>query len=1542
VLHLILAVSLGASALANFPRDAAGRITQPALGLVLDGQPVVVVSAGDRLAAFAADGSSPAGFPFLVPDGEQLVGAPAAADFLGDHRMEIAVVTASGKVYLWAGGALAAGFPASLGARARAGASFADVDGDGRPELLVGDEKGRVHAFKRGGVAARGFPTSAGGAAVTSSVSSAVFAGGPSLAWGAEDGKVHAVSTAGAIRPGFPLATGFAVTGAPVFADLDDDGAMDLLAGSQDFKLHAVDGKGKSLPGFPVAAGYRIYEAPAVADLDGDRRLDVVFASADGFLHAVDRTGKRLKGFPVRVGPRLFGGPVVGDVDGDGALEAVVAAADGAVAVVNGAGRSLPGFAASLGEPEVAASPLLFDLAREGRPVIFVGTPQGRLHGLRAERGGTAVAALPWPSVARDGARSGRFGPNPPSWKELKISPAEPRLADGLQASWRATWLDAGPNEPIPAPRLQWLRNGKVVPGLEGRARIPAGTARRGERWRFSLAAAGSTVVVEGPEVRILDTPPAPPVVRLLPAAPERGTPVKVVVVTPATDPDGDAVSYRIDWLLEGLATGVGGEAFPGDRLRRGLLLTARVVATDGELDAAPALAEARVADTAPGPLVAALEPALPRRTDRLRARVLKPATDPDGDPLAYRYRWTVAGQPLALPLSASEVPPGLIRKHQLARVEVRAFDGQLEGPPASAEVEVRNSPPGSPTVEIRPPRPRRGEPLRAVLVAPAEDADADPITTSFTWTRNGQPLALAGDPREVPGALVERGDRFEVVAQASDGEEKGPRAQALVIVGNTAPEPPRIAIEPRHPRGGEALRLVIGAPARDADGDPVKLAISWTREGRPVASEVGTLGPTLFRKHERVRVVVTPSDGTEAGPPATDEVLVENAPPGAPMVRFGPARPTVADQLRVIIQSPAEDPDGDPVTYRYRWLRDGVTVRLPGGDGTQAAGWTSVSEAPAALLARGQRWEVEVQAFDGEQHGPSGRATAEVVNSPPPPAEVAFSPARPRSVDGLALQLKQRPDPDGDQVSWRYAWTRNGARFEASPDQAQIPRGVAKKGERWAVEVVSLDGLAESPAVRAEVVVADTAPGPVVVSLCDGPVPSGTRPEVRVVKPAVDPDGDPVTYTYEWSLDGEAVPAAQARLGAALKKHGVARVQVTPWDGELPGPSVVATCAARNTPPAPPVVVLEPATPTALSGLAVKIKKPSTDADGDPVGYRYRWWRDGLPFPLEGPALAPRSLRRGEAWRVEVVPFDGEEAGAPVLLTATVANSAPARPVVSLKPAVPVTGAALTCEAVVPDRDADQDPVTVGYRWSRNGRPEPLGEGQPLLPAGVIRRGERWRCEAWATDGFSESPRASAEVVVQNSPPGAPQAVIEPELARTRDELTCRVSVPSIDPDGDPVTYTYAWWCNDRPLAGTSDSGRLPVLATTNRDRFRCSVTPSDGTDKGPAAHAERVIVNSPPGPARAALEPRIPVEGQVIRCVVKVKSEDPDGDAVRYRYRWQRNGAPQPFSETSEEIPVRMVRAGDRWRCLVIPTDGDLDGPESGSEETLVGATR
>ena len=1539
--ELLLALALGASALSNFPRDVGGRISQQAIGVTLGGAPAVVVPAGEKVIALRGDGSMVPGFPIALGAGEAASGSVAAADMDGDGRPEIAIATTSGRLFLWSGG-MVAGFPVMLGARARAGASFADVDGDGRLEVLVGDEKGRVHAFKRSGREAAGWPAG-GGAPVTSSISSAVFGPVRVVAFGCEDGKVHVLDQAGRERPGFPLVTKFSVTGAPAFADLDDDGEMDLVVASQDFGVYVVSSKGQPLPGFPVKAGYRLYEGPALADLDGDKRLDIVFASADGMIHAVSGKGDPLPGFPVRVGVRLFSGPAVADLDRDGALDVVAVAADGSVAAFGANGKPLAGFPLPLLGSDVGASPLVYDAVGDGALAVFVGLPTGALHAVRAPRPGTAHAAAPWPGPARDAARSGRYGPNPPTYKELALTPAEPRAQDALRARWRGVWLDAGPSEAIPAPRVEWQRNGKAVPALEGKKELPPGTVKRGERWQFVLSSAGGARW-ESPEIRVLDTAPGELAAALEPAVPTRGGDVKAVVRKQATDPDGDPLRYEMTWLLDGLETGVQGDVFPANLLRKGSLLTARVAAHDGELSGPAALAEARVGDTAPGTAQISLEPATPARTDGARARVEVAASDADGDSVVYWYRWTVDGQPRNLPLTTAVLPGALFRKHQKVEVEVRAFDGKLEGAPVRASVTARNTPPAAPRVEIRPARPRRGDALRATIVAPAEDPDGDAITYRFEWRKNGAPFQGAtAEGREIPGAEVARTDQFELTVTPNDGEANGARATALVVVGNTPPSPPRIAIEPARPKGGEPLKLVTLEPARDVDGERVVLHVVWTREGKPTGHGAETLQPSEFRKHERVRVVVTPRDGEDAGNPGTYEVVVDDAAPTAPVVAFATEKPTVTAPLAVRVKTPASDPDGDALRYQYRWISDGAAIALPDGTDESRAPpfWTAVSEVPTKELKKGQHWVVEVRAHDGEKPGPAARAETTIVNSPPPAPALVFSPERPRRVDGIAIAIEQAPDPDGDVIRYRYAWTRDGQRFEAPPDQAQIPRGVAKKGQRWAVEVVASDGEADSPAVRHQAVIADTAPGPTAVALCDRPVPAGTVPQARITLAAFDADGDPITYRHDWIVNGKAIPAAQgqARLTApALRKHDLVRVVVTPWDGDLAGPPAMGECAVENTPPTAPIVALEPADPTAPRGVSVAIRKPSSDRDGDPVAYRYAWYRDGLRTPHDTAVIPPAVMRHGETWRVEVTAFDGEDPGDAVTAAAIVKNTVPPAPSVVLVPATPATGEPIVCDARAPERDADQEPITIRTRWHRDDRVVAIAEAGSALPANVVRRGEKWRCEAWSFDGTAESAHASAELTVRNSAPSAPTLVLEPEVPRRGDDLFCRIQTSSTDIDDDPVTYTYSWTRNDRPMPPGADPARVEAGRLAKGERWRCTATPSDGTAAGGAASAERTLTNSPPGPAIVRLKPAPPRPGEPIRCEIVAKGEDPDGDNVRYRYSWQRNGTPQPFAESSQEVPARLVKDGDRWRCSVTTTDGSEDGPSAGTEEALV----
>jgi hypothetical protein len=190
----------------------------------------------------------------------------------------------------------------------------------------------------------------------------------------------------------------------------------------------------------------------------------------------------------------------------------------------------------------------------------------------------------------------------------------------------------------------------------------------------------------------------------------------------------------------------------------------------------------------------------------------------------------------------------------------------------------------------------------------------------------------------------------------------------------------------------------------------------------------------------------------------------------------------------------------------------------------------------------------------------------------------------------------------------------------------------------------------------------------------------------------------------------------------------------------------------------------------------------------------------------------------------------------------------------------------------------------------------------------------------------------------VRNSQPSAPKLLIEPEVARRGEDLACRIEVPSVDPDDDAVTYAYAWTRNDRPMPAGADPAVVEASRVAKGERWRCTVTPSDGVGQGPTASAERTVVNTPPGPAIVRLEPGVPRAGEPLRCEFTSRSEDPDRDAIRYKFTWQRNGLGQPFADSSQEVPARLIKAGDRWRCSVTPTDGSEDGPSAGSEESEV----
>jgi outer membrane protein assembly factor BamB len=383
------------------------------------------------------------------------------------------------------------------------------------------------------------------------------------------------------------------------------------------------------------------------------------------------------------------------------------------------------------------------------------------------------------------------------------------------------------------------------------------------------------------------------------------------------------------------------------------------------------------------------------------------------------------------------------------------------------------------------------------------------------------------------------------------------------------------------------------------------------------------------------------------------------------------------------------------------------------------------------------------------------------------------------------------------------------------------------------------------------------------------------------------------------------------------------------------------------NTAPMATSLTITPESPLTTDNLTGSYNY--YDGESDPeYDTEIKWYKNDVLQPEYNDTLVipSTSTAKAQRWHFTVRPKDGMDFGttqeSPYV---TVLNSPPSIDGVNVVPDPAYTTSTLTATPCG-WYDADGDAQCYVYQWQKwDGMSwqNLSGATSGSLTCSYFVKGDQMKVICTPYDGTDCGTPEEDTITISNSPPTDPVVDVTPKSPHTTDDLTCTVTSPSSDPDGDTIAYTYEWYRNGGLQSAlttvTTDlSVTISSSNTAKGEVWRSVVTPNDGTENGPTAQDEVMILNTLPTQPVVDVTPNTPDTANDLTCTITTTSTDPDEDTITYTYEWYRDkGAGfilQPALTTvttalNVTIDSSNTTKIDVWKCVVTPNDGTANGP-------------
>jgi len=436
--------------------------------------------------------------------------------------------------------------------------------------------------------------------------------------------------------------------------------------------------------------------------------------------------------------------------------------------------------------------------------------------------------------------------------------------------------------------------------------------------------------------------------------------------------------------------------------------------------------------------------------------------------------------------------------------------DGSAYGSPVtSLAVMVSNTAPSGGYAQVSPGSGSEAT-VFSCLGAGASDPDpADIITYDYSWTVNGSGPLLGAT---VDGSSFDAGDSLICFATPTDGSATGlPTASLPVIVSGSPPSITSVAIPPGQ---GDATTAFDCIPSgwSDPDGDPESYLYAWFVNGSQVASSANLAG--MFGRGDTIVCAATPVDASAQGAQLFSPlVVIGNA---APSISGVAVSPSAGGENTPFTCSPAgaQDVDaGDVLSFTWAWSVNGLpSVTTQSIDGND--------------FSKGDSLACTATPSDGTDAGaPVTSAPVVVSNTVPTMTGVDIIPDTAAYADtnfsAVALGWSDI-DPADDTPMVDYAWTVNGN--PVGMNTPVLAPGPFVRGDTVVVTATPTDGTSSGSSVTsASVVILNSLPTAPGVLVSPGYPTLMHNLDCVIAQPSTDADGDQLTYSYSWTINGNA-----------------------------------------------------------------------------------------------------------------------------------------------------------------------------------------------------------------------------------------------------------------------------------------------------------------------------------------------------------------------------------------------------------------------------------